>query len=110
MKGKYKTLRLVLGDQLNLQHSWLSKEDSSVLYVLMEVRSETDYVWHHIQKACAFFAAMENFAETIQANGHDTIYIKLDDPDNKQTFEANCDSFFLVCFLFYSCHWLLFLK
>ena len=92
MKKKYKTLRLVLGDQLNLQHSWLSKEDPSVLYVLMEVRSETDYVWHHIQKACAFFAAMENFAETIQANGHDTIYIKLDDPDNKQTFEANCDS------------------
>ncbi|MBC7565711.1 MAG: cryptochrome/photolyase family protein [Pedobacter sp.] len=30
----------------------------------MEIRSETDYLWHHIQKACAFFAAMENFVKT----------------------------------------------
>ena len=37
------TLRLILGDQLNSQHSWLSMTDSDVLYVLMEVRQETDY-------------------------------------------------------------------
>jgi deoxyribodipyrimidine photolyase-related protein len=92
MEKKYKTLRLILGDQLNLQHSWYEQQDASVLHVIMEVRSETDYVWHHIQKACAFFAAMESFAETLNANGHYTIYLKLDDPSNKQSFEANCDA------------------
>jgi deoxyribodipyrimidine photolyase-related protein len=92
MENKYKTLRLILGDQLNFRHSWYACQDASILYVMMEVRSETDYVWHHIQKACAFFAAMENFADCLNATGHDTIYLKLDEPSNKQGFEANCDS------------------
>jgi deoxyribodipyrimidine photolyase-related protein len=92
LSSNYKVLRLILGDQLNLQHSWFATPDPSVLYVLMEVRSETDYVWHHIQKACAFFAAMEGFAETLNNNGHHTTYLKLDDPLNQQSFEANCDN------------------
>ena len=49
-----KTLRLILGDQLNLSHSWFQKVDESVTYVLMEVRSETDYAVHHIQKVIGF--------------------------------------------------------
>lgn len=92
MKKRYKTLRLILGDQLNLQHSWFAHNDTSVLYVLMEIRTETDYVWHHIQKACAFFAAMENFASTLSEQGYNTIYIKLDDPENLQNIAGNCDS------------------
>jgi deoxyribodipyrimidine photolyase-related protein len=92
MKKKYKILRLLLGDQLSLQHSWFAEHDPSVLYVMMEIRSETDYVWHHIQKACAFFAAMESFSETLHHEGHHTLYIKLDDPTNKQTIAANCDA------------------
>ncbi len=92
MEKKYKVLRLVLGDQLNLQHSWYAHQDSSVLYVLMEIRTETDYVWHHIQKACAFFAAMEGFAKALSDNGHYTLNFKLDDLSNKQSFEANCDA------------------
>ena len=35
-------LRLLLGDQLNLRHSWFNTVDDHVLYVLMEVRQETD--------------------------------------------------------------------
>lgn len=92
MKKKYKVLRLLLGDQLNRKHSWFTNKDDSVLYVLMEVRTETDYVWHHIQKACAFFAAMEGFAKALNDDGHDTLYIKLDDPSNKQSFAVNCDA------------------
>lgn len=92
MKSTYKNLRLLLGDQLNIQHSWFRHKDPSTLYVLMEIRTETDYVWHHIQKACAFFAAMEAFAEELSHKGHDTLYIKLDDPDNLQSFSANCDA------------------
>lgn len=91
MKKKYTTLRLLLGDQLNLQHSWFKETRDDVLYVLMELRSETDYVWHHIQKACAFFAAMEQFAEFIKSEGHAVIYYKLDGPGNLQTFSANCE-------------------
>ena len=45
-----KTLRLILGDQLNSKHSWFITVDESVTYVMMEIRSETDYAAHHIQK------------------------------------------------------------
>jgi deoxyribodipyrimidine photolyase-related protein len=45
-----KTVRLILGDQLNSNHSWFNTVDDSVVYVMMEVRSETDYAKHHIQK------------------------------------------------------------
>jgi len=93
MENKYKILRLILGDQLNLQHSWYAERDPSILYVLMEIRTETDYVWHHIQKACAFFAAMEAFAANLQQLGHAVHYFKLDDPANRQDIEANCNLF-----------------
>ena len=36
-----KTLRIILGDQLNEQHSWFTSNDENVTYVLMEVKSET---------------------------------------------------------------------
>ena len=52
------TLRLLLGDQLNPEHSWFATQDDGVVYVLMEVRQETDYVLHHAQKILAIFAAM----------------------------------------------------
>ncbi|MBC6112934.1 cryptochrome/photolyase family protein [Pedobacter fastidiosus] len=89
MKKKYKVLRLILGDQLNLQHSWFLEDSPSTLHVIMEVKSETDYVWHHIQKACAFFAAMENFAETLNSKGFETLYLHLDHENNKQNFSEN---------------------
>ena len=41
------TLRLILGDQLNAQHRWFTDVDAATIYVLMEVRQETDYVLHH---------------------------------------------------------------
>lgn len=41
------TLRLILGDQLNPRHRWFDQIRPDVLYVLMEIRQETDYVLHH---------------------------------------------------------------
>jgi len=41
---RQKILRLVLGDQLDENHSWFKKVDRDVTYVLMEIRQETDYV------------------------------------------------------------------
>jgi deoxyribodipyrimidine photolyase-related protein len=35
---KQKTLRLILGDQLNELHSWFQKPDKNVSFVLMEIR------------------------------------------------------------------------
>ena len=49
-----KILRLILGDQLNEKHTWFKTPDKDVTYVLMEIRQETDYVKHHIQKVAAF--------------------------------------------------------
>ena len=84
-----KTLRLILGDQLNHSHSWYQSVNSEVIYVLMEIRSETDYVDHHIQKVVAFFQAMRLFADTLSNEGHVVHYISLDDPENKQSFTEN---------------------
>jgi len=84
-----KTLRLILGDQLNENHSWFKQPDKNVTYVLMEIRQETDYVTHHIQKVAAFFAAMRAFAERLRALGHRVVYLKLDDSQNRQTIAGN---------------------
>ncbi|MBD3216860.1 MAG: cryptochrome/photolyase family protein [candidate division Zixibacteria bacterium] len=84
-----KTLRLILGDQLNLKHSWFAKKESRATYLLMEMRQETDYVMHHIQKITAFFASMRRFSEELKEKGHKVIYLTLDDPDNSQSLEKN---------------------
>ena len=89
-KTKIKTLRLILGDQLNHQHSWFKTLDANITYVLMEIRSETDYAWHHIQKVAGFFAAMQQFAKELQEQKHQVIYIKLNDKNNLQAFDKNC--------------------
>lgn len=84
-------IRLILGDQLNEQHSWFSTVDDSVVYVLMEMQQETNYVAHHIQKVVAFFAAMRNFETKLKQQGHQTHYLKLDASDNQQTLNGNVD-------------------
>lgn len=87
---KHKTLRLILGDQLNENHSWFNTVDESVTYVLMEVKTETDYAQHHIQKVVGFFAAMRSFAHTLRARNHEVMYIHLNDAHNLQSFDKNC--------------------
>ncbi|WP_374538875.1 cryptochrome/photolyase family protein [Chitinimonas taiwanensis] len=83
------TLRLILGDQLNAGHSWLRERRDDVIYLLMEVRSETDYVRHHAQKVLAIFAAMRGFASALQAAGHHVHYLRIGDPHNRQSLAAN---------------------
>lgn len=82
------TLRLVLGDQLNRNHSWFTTTDPSVTYLLMEMRQETDYAVHHIQKVVGFFGAMRRFALWLRDAGHQVIYLELDDPANSQDLAA----------------------
>ncbi len=84
-----KKLRLILGDQLNINHSWFETKDDSVTYVMMEIRSETDYATHHIQKIVGFFSAMQEFAEDLKSKKHNLIYFHLNDATNLQAFDKN---------------------
>lgn len=79
-----KTLRLILGDQLHLDHSWFDAPGQDIVYLMAEMRQETDYVTHHIQKVVGFFAAMRRFAKDLQEKGHRVRYFKIGDPDNTQ--------------------------
>lgn len=87
-----KTLRLLLGDQLNHEHSWFQENQNNIIYFMAEMRQETDYVTHHIQKAVAFFMAMRGFNAWIQENKWQSIYYNLDDKDNQQDLVANLNS------------------
>ena len=84
-----KTLRLILGDQLNIQHSWYESVSESNVYCMFEMRQETDYVKHHIQKVVGFFAAMREFSKQLEAQGHKVVYLTLDDTANLQNLEDN---------------------
>lgn len=86
-------LRLILGDQLNSQHSWFGEKDENTIYLMAEMRQETDYVKHHIQKIVAFFLSMRNFANELLAENHSVIYFKISDKNNPQELEKliqNC--------------------
>ena len=82
-------VRLILGDQLNAEHSWFEEVNDNVCYVMFEMRQETDYVKHHIQKVVAFFGAMRNFAHAREKEGHRILYYTLDDSQNEQELEKN---------------------
>jgi len=86
------TLRLILGDQLSPLHSWFGEVRADVVYVLMEVRSETDYVRHHAQKVLGIFAAMRDFAAQLKAAGHRVRYVAIDHPSNRQDITTNLEA------------------
>ncbi len=74
-----RTLRLVLGDQLNEQHHWFGTVDPQTLYVVCELHQEVTYVRHHLQKIAAFFASMEYFAAKLRSRGHRVVHLDLDE-------------------------------
>jgi deoxyribodipyrimidine photolyase-related protein len=83
-------LRLILGDQLNYNHSWYSeKNQEDKFYLLIEMRQETDYTLHHIQKIVGFFSAMRNFANHLIDKKLNVIYLKINDTQNCQDLEQN---------------------
>ena len=83
-----KTLRLLLGDQLNSEHSWFDEVNPNVMYVMAEMRQETDYVKHHIQKVVAFFLSMRNFSEELIKQDHQVVYYRISDANNPQDLET----------------------
>lgn len=79
MDKHYKCLRLILGDQLNLNHSWYHSVNNDTLYVIAELPQEMDYASHHIQKIQAFFLAMQNTAMSLSLAGHSVLHLTLDE-------------------------------
>ncbi|MGP8308705.1 cryptochrome/photolyase family protein [Vibrio sp. YIC-376] len=84
---RYETVRLILGDQLNSEHSWFEKVDEKILYLIAELKQENTYVTHHIQKVCAFFSAMAQFATEKQSEGHHVLHLTLDDTQSFENLE-----------------------
>ena len=76
---QYKEVRLILGDQLNANHSWFKTKRDDVLYIIAELHQEMHYTRHHIQKIMCFFAAMERFASALSQAGHQVLHLTLDD-------------------------------
>ncbi len=87
--GLMKTLRLILGDQLNIEHSWFQDQSSDISYCMFEMRQEMDYVNHHIQKLIAFFKSMRSFADSLETLGHEIIYYRINDQRNTQSLIEN---------------------
>ncbi|RUO27438.1 cryptochrome/photolyase family protein [Aliidiomarina sanyensis] len=88
-RKEFREVRLILGDQLNASHSWFKEEDTEhVLFVLFEMRQETDYVTHHRQKVLAFFAAMRAFADAM-GTIHNVLYMRLDSDENQHNLKEN---------------------
>jgi deoxyribodipyrimidine photolyase-related protein len=82
-------LILVLGDQLSPNLSSLRAGDPTQDRVLMvEAQEEATYVRHHTKKIAFLFSAMRHFAEELRAAGWQVDYVKLDDPDNRDSFAA----------------------
>ncbi|MBC8753417.1 cryptochrome/photolyase family protein [Kordia sp. YSTF-M3] len=84
-----KTLRLLLGDQLNHKHSWYENTNDNIVYFMAEMKQETNYVKHHIQKVVAFFKSMRSFSDWLQSEKHQVVYYTLDDSQNQHDLVAN---------------------
>ena len=73
-----KTLRLILGDQLNTQISSLSDCDKEKDIIFMcEVWDEATYVKHHKKKIVLLFSAMRHFSNLLKKEGYQVHYVKL---------------------------------
>ncbi len=72
-------LRLILGDQLSesiASLQGLDKENDTVM--LCEVMEEATYVPHHPKKIAFLFSAMRHFAASLEEQGVNVRYVKLD--------------------------------
>ena len=61
---------------------------------MAEMRQETDYTKHHIQKVVAFFQSMRNFKQWLEERGKRVVYYTLDDKKNQQDLTKNLQQLF----------------
>ena len=77
-----RTLRLILGDQLDRRSTIFDGYDPGEDVLLMtEAAEEASYIAQHKKRLVFFFAAMRHFAETQRVAGRRIIYNRLDQTD-----------------------------
>ena len=82
-----KTVRLVLGDQLDFCIASLTDIDPVNDFIFMaELKEEATYVKHHKKKIAFIFSAMRHFAEECRLKGWNVCYIDYENPLNKENF------------------------
>ena len=87
-----RTLRLILGDQLNPEIAALRDANpTSDIIFMAEVIEEVTYVKHHQKKIVFLFSAMRHFAKALSEKGFDVAYTKLDDPLNGGSFNSEIE-------------------
>lgn len=84
-----KKLRLIMGDQLNENHSWFLNNNNEILYCMFEMKQEMDYTTHHTQKIIGFLKAMREFSNSLETKGHNIVYFKINDEKNTQSLSGN---------------------
>ena len=88
-----RTVRLILGDQLDLGIASLADIDPENDLILMaELKTEASYVKHHKKKIAFIFSAMRHFAEECRLKGLKICYIDYDSPKNKGNFISQLQS------------------
>lgn len=89
MKSALRQLVLVLGDQLDERSTALDGFDARHDVVWMvEVGEESTHVWSHKARIALFLAAMRHFRDALRCRGFTVHYRRLDDADNRGSFEA----------------------
>jgi len=79
----------ILGDQLTRTLPALAQADKDQDVVFMcEVAAEATAVKHHKKKIAFLFSAMRHFAQELIDEGYQVSYVKIDDPENTQSFET----------------------
>ncbi|MGD1868816.1 MAG: cryptochrome/photolyase family protein [Neomegalonema sp.] len=79
---RLRTLRLVLGDQLDAQSAIFDDFDPAQDALLMsEAAEEASYVPQHKKRIALFFGAMRHFAQAQRKAGRPIIYNRLDDDE-----------------------------
>lgn len=87
-----KSLRVILGDQLSRDIAALEGADKHTDMILMaEVMGEATYVRHHKKKIAFLFSAMRHFAQTLEDEGFNVRYIRLDDVHNSGSLKGEVE-------------------
>lgn len=84
-------LIFIFGDQLSQDLTSLVKADKGDVILMCEVQSEAVAVKHHKKKIAFLFSAMRHFANELTDEGYTVCYVKIDDPENTQSFEGELE-------------------
>jgi deoxyribodipyrimidine photolyase-related protein len=85
-------LIFIFGDQLSSTLPSLAQANKKDDVIFMcEVQSEAVAVKHHKKKIAFLFSAMRHFANSLSNEGYSVCYIKIDDPENTQSFETELE-------------------